>query len=240
MQNLDPTLTIPSLLAAGMVFFLGAKHGLKISRGKKGLELSLGISNTPPGHDKCPRRYDVLMRIYKISDIEKKIFELSHLEVVRQQMSYAEAAATEAIDLLTRIYVQILKKKGYKDPIRTTSGQSYLLLMQYLKERVTDKMRQYIRLNHFSERTDEEFKIYVEKNTTEFSLFASECIDNMYFYTEDITRTELHHENRKKQSEFNLIIENCFDKCRSTAFTIKKQIEKLQQEKADLIKPFST
>lgn len=212
------------------VFYFSAKFGLRFTSGSDGFSFSFG-NKGPRAKKKIKKTgWIVVESMRKIREIERRIIEIRYMETIKKQMGIAEGAVKSIITESLQSYTSLLKNKKHKDPIKTTSCQSYMLLLRVIEHRLVDKLRLYVRENHFAEKTEVEFDSYIESKTKALIYLISESLNNLYHYDEDITRAELYDANKEKIRIVEHILLDCFREFRISAIDSVEKVEKLESK----------
>lgn len=182
------------------------KKGVNIKA--KGVEIGNGGRQVP--HDKPVTAKDVLLVVEWTTLTSRKISHMEEIQLIKEQMNYAEAQMGEVRDTLRRTYLKLLKsiKGDSTGLIQTHESHDYENIMKILTTVMIDEFRVIFRENHLVDRNELDFETYIRAKKEHFNTRITEVLNDIYPPDTKPTREELYEENIKNMAHVLDIFEN--------------------------------
>jgi hypothetical protein len=205
---------------------------------KKAEQTTLGIEaddlegkDLPQAEKADDKTKDYIILIHKtISYSDKK--HLIFNSIIRDQMNYADLILRQLETTMNKEFIDlIIEEKG--NDIDLIHEVSYIIFHGFIKLLTAEtlmKMKQSFRENHFSTRTDFEFKEYVENQENKLVYGWESLFDNQYIYNLKPSRDELKKKIQSQNIFIGNIIKDCFYTAREIAITKEKEMKDAEEE----------
>lgn len=165
-------------------------------------------------HRNCPYNKDIVILLNDVNKLQYEKFHLMELNLLKEQMKYAEQRIDYIRSLLQKQFLQILQNKGSENLTSNLSFLTYKNTLRAIQMEIIDQVRHIIRENHLSEIPDEHFTQYCEGKFDFLSNEVTDYLNSMYVYTEEISREELYDWNKKLFPELRMIVYDVFQTAR--------------------------
>lgn len=207
----------------------------KISRvGKDGIEIGPFTKTPPSPHARCQNVKDVFIVLKAQADMINRVRDIKDA-VLPEQMRFAESVAVEIRGILQKTFLGLLEK------VTTANGSPSLNLVlssdyhlfRLCVRSIYEDQRDYVRLcfreNHLSDKTEAEFRAYIDTKTDEIIQKTTDLLNDLY-RGELVSRVELYEANRKTLPEVREAIARIFQHARDTATKANQEAIKLEKE----------
>ena len=160
-----------------------------------------------------------------ISD-QARIIRIKHIDTLYEQMSMLESIHDEITLRMRAIYNHIAHE--------TQDKEHYSLLVNVLEKEVKGLFRKWFKENHFTSRTELEFKTYVDEKVSQLLQRVSFGIDEKYKGF-DFPRDELRKEHEKDFIAFaGNKFRDAFYKARDISAEKEKQVDEIIKHLEDI------
>lgn len=214
-----------------VIFTLLQKSKIK-KIGKDGIEICTeeNSKDTPhkPPHATCPYGRDIILILKRQSETINKIRD-AHANILPEQMKYAESKAIEVRALLQKIFVKLLHEATTNTHVESRDYHLYRLCLRSIYEDLRDYIRVCFRENHLIEKTDSDYKEYVNLKVQEIIQTTTELLDDLY-QGEVVQRDILHQANMESVPVIRVLLTEIFYKAREIAQQSHDQIKSLENE----------
>jgi hypothetical protein len=149
-------------------------------------------------HKTCGNAKDIVIMLSDIAKLSYKKFILEHVEIIRIQMDCVDQYSQQIQAIMQSGYIALLgKKKDGKitNIIKSHSYSSYRILLHFIRRELVDNIRADVKELNFSVMDDMVFKTYVKNKVDELLSSATDLLNELYYYTDDISREELYRYN---------------------------------------------
>lgn len=183
-----------------------------ITLGKGGVSVTTDPSN-PDGCGECFRVSDIARIIQLQEEVSRRVQHIEDIELVRDQMNYAEERLDAIEGLMLPIFLRELRedKGGARDGlISTTEAVSYRNCLALMKERLLTVARHMFRENHLAEKGELEFEAYVRAKRKIFCQKKTTVLNEIFPPGISPSREDIYEANREIideiEGEFDSII----------------------------------
>lgn len=190
-------------------------------------------------HRTCPHVKDVVILLDSSVRISQRKYEITMVETIKLQMAYVEQRIDEGISSAQSMYLSILKEQqeGNEHPL-IVSNPSYLgyrIVLKAVKEEVLSRFRVAFRENHLAEMDEVAFSRYTERMLTAIINRCTEILNDLYFFTNEITREELYNRNQKLVIKMRELNADVFTYARNAAVEASLKVMRLDEDHTALL-----
>ena len=187
----------------------------------------------PTPHSTCIHGKDIVMVLKKQAEMINAIHE-TRAGIIPEQMKYAEGRGADIQGLMQKNFLHLLDEEIESGNLADLSivehedFRSFKLCLKSVYTDILDLVRLAFRENHYSEKDEKEFRIYVDNKVSEIIQKATDELNDMY-RGRLIQRSRIYKENQRTISEIRGILCDVFWQARAVAHKAKdecKQIEK--------------
>ena len=150
-------------------------------------------------------------------EIYKRKWMIENVGKIKEQITYAEQKADQIRQMFLKAYLNELAKKQVLELVDSTSYKAYNLCLMVTQELILDILRTAFKENHFGELQPKAFDDYKEDKMEFLISKATEFLNALYYYQEDIKRSELYNLNQDVVPKASKLIEEIFEKARDIA-----------------------
>jgi hypothetical protein len=193
----------------------------------------------PGSHVECHRHNDVMIVVSKTAEVTN--FELtgSKIDLIQEQMDYADHVMNNLLNKLQAYYIEELKKRRPEMPItKSDDFLDYEKTLELFKARLMNSFRKFCKQNHFSEMGEDEFENYRNIKARSLMNEGSKYLNDLYMYQVNITREDLYKINEPHIPEFLNTIKDIITNARKVAIRNKIEIIEKNKELLELLKTF--
>lgn len=233
---------LPQWFQMGFVSFLTtAAILLVIYFIHKGIKFKTKLGDVVVGPDGKPTAaasvhpYDVAMMLNQFMKILTRKMEIKNFLIMRKQMNHAEERIDHGMMLFQGIYINLLKKKSIENPVSSDSFSIYRLVLCAIKVRLLHEFRSTFHDNTLSEIDELDFPAFVETKLDTVTAIVTTSLNELYFYTHDITRDELYDANYADIDDMRAIIRDIYYCARRVALDYVDEMSQLDKEVEDIV-----
>ncbi len=179
----------------------------------------------------------VIRAIEKSAEIQRILIN----DTLNEQMNEADDLLNDVKEILRQNYL-LLYKHFKKQPemagiLSEKDVQHYDALLQGMDHKLKGMARRFLKRNHFTEKSEEEFRLYIAKRTEDFQRAASQYLDERYdTNTFGISREHLFKSNKETcMPEIQKKISEFFYNARDIASAKELEVEKLRNDISDFL-----
>lgn len=227
------------IVLAGIVWFLvsfifSKLQTLKIKKiSKDGIELDSNEKKEPykPPHSICAHGRDIVLVLKKQAELVNKVRDLSS-NILPEQMKYAESKATEIRIVLQKAFFKLLadiKDSEEFNYLESEDYHVYRLCLRSIYEDLKDYVRICFRENHLSDKTESDFKEYVNLKIDDVFQKTTELLNELY-KGKIVTRSMVHKSNQDILPILRVLLSEIFYKAREISISTQEQITKEEDE----------
>lgn len=226
-----------------LALYIIVRGGLNIRKGLGVFEIGFGLhpKDKKNPHAGCPYSHDAVLKVKEIIELFLVRLEIKYQDCVKEQMMYIEQCLPQLIGKIKSHFLQLLRDKKGKGAmlVGTPAEKAYDLMLKDLSTMIKSKYRFYVRENHFTEKTESEFKLYVGVRVESIIQATTDILDDTYFMLEGITREELYDWNKAIENAIKLDMIEIFSECKRISFEKQKAIQDIDAKVETLFKEFT-
>jgi len=160
----------------------------------------------------------------KAVDRSLKILRIKTIETLYEQMSVLESFHDQMVAKLTRAYNEATS--------RLCDQMHYKEIIKNIEKEVKGKVRKWFRENHYGEKTDEEFRIYVKEKIGMITDYVTYALDHKYCTEHfELSRNAVHDLNLELIPFITENYTTVFYKAREISKKRQEEIQRLENEK---------
>jgi hypothetical protein len=172
------------------------------------------------------------------SEIQRQVYFIEYVEILRRQMRVIELKTAEMIDMMRGTFVDLVsahigKEKAYE----SDTVQRYKIMTDFIEIVINKTMRTAMRENHLTERTDIDWRDYLQSKVKDMMRVIDDTITSIYM-TDVVSLHELKEMNKAKSYEFSKIIQDMLEQAREISRSGKKRIDNLKKDYKELTTRF--
>lgn len=216
------------LLGIGVIYLVATKSGRALwnKYGKK-----KEVDTNP--HKVCPHYPDFQLQLKEHADRLIKIFQIANYRTIKRQMAKVDKTLADCLDVLMRNYVDLLRTKYNSDDIDGSDRDVdyYDKILFQTMFHVKDDIKNRIIENHILDKSDDEFRMYLEHANRNIIAKTSALLDreyNSHYFL--ISRPELKEYNMNNLGDIDNYLESMWYDIRKIAAIAKDEISKLEGE----------
>lgn len=188
-------------------------------------------------HYNCPNYQDIEVIVDRAIEKASKIFDIRHYQVVHEQMVVTDRMFINLKDVTLQSYKDLYKTHGFDEHDQYRRDlRAFEKIYDYVSDNSRKVLREWVRNNHLTEKSEPEFLAYVKDTTHTLMVNISSGFDSEY-WSEDflVPREELKKWNYDHHvGEVETMIEGCLYSVREIARI--KDVEIAELEKEDIFK----
>lgn len=177
------------------------------------------------------------LRLLVISAIEKSA-EIQRIQIndaLAEQMNEADDLFVDVRDILRAHFLKLFRAvRGGElaGLLEEPEVHHYVSILDNTETMLKEMTRRYLKLNHFIEKSDEEFRLYIEKRTEDYQKAVSRYLDEHYETSSfTISREELFDSNMQVcLAEIAKKVTDFFYRVRTIAIEKQEQVENLRND----------
>jgi len=183
-------------------------------------------------HAGCSNEQNLLRIVDKAVNTVARRIQIEERDTLREQMNAAEVYLMEMKKIMKSAYLTMVKefRGGQKDGLADLKDvQHYVEILDNMETEVLGKFRRWMKENHFIERSEEEFRIYVDGKIKYIDDFITEILNQRYSSAVfEISREKLYDHNILVPSvAAHELIREFFYKARDISRAKKKLVKEL-------------
>jgi hypothetical protein len=200
---------------------------------------SSGINGTPYSpHRNCPYNRDIVILLNDVNKLQYEKFHLIELNLLKEQMKYAEQKIDYIRSILQKQFLQILQKKDSKDLTSNISFLNYKNVLRSAQMEILDQVRHIMRENHLSDISEETFQLYCEGKFDFLSNEMTDLLNSLYVFQEEVTREELYDWNKQLFPDLRIIVYDIFQTARRISVEHKVKVMEIDERIERLIRTY--
>jgi hypothetical protein len=188
-------------------------------------------------NDKAKDYIILIHKTISYSDKKHQIFS----SIIRDQMNYADLILKQVETGMNKEFVDLIIEEKGRD-IDLLHEVSYVIFHGFVRILISEtlmKMKQSFRENHFSTRTDFEFKDYIENQENKLIYGWENLFDNQYIHGLKPNPDDLKKRIQSQNIFIGNIIKDCFYTAREIAIAKEKEMKDAEEEFYKECKEFS-
>jgi hypothetical protein len=183
--------------------------GIEIGKDITGKALSIEIPKKDNVHANCPRWHDILLVIEWSTLATRKISHLEEIQLIKDQMNFAEEQLSDLRDIFRRKFLKLLAsvKSNKIGILHTHEACDYENILRIVTFELTNEFRFIFRENHLLDKSELEFEAYLKNKKDHINHKITELLNDIYPPAIQPSREEVYDSNIENMSECNNIIE---------------------------------
>ncbi len=221
-----------------IVYLIRKARIVKVSKG--GVDFSgKDITRKKTPHSTCIHGKDIVMVLKKQAEMINAIHEAKAC-IIPEQMKYAEGRGADLQGLMQKNFLHLLDEEIEAGNLVDLSildhedYRSFKLCLKAVYSDILDFVRIAFRENHYSEKDEKEFRIYVDNKVNEIIQKATDGLNDMY-RGRLIQRSRVYKENQRIISEIREILSDVFWQARAVAHKAKDDCKKIEKDFEDYL-----
>jgi len=224
---------ITGTICLSIIAFIVYKTGVSINATDKSFGISGSDKKKKSPHASCRFSSDIILILQEQRKIQDEVFYWRHVGIIREQMNYAEQKLDQALTVLNKHFLILLKEMNGGDKTGISNSNQYRHYVQVLREvkiKAIETCRHIMRENHLADRTEDEFNLYEETKTTMIIDQGSDVMNYLYYVKMEgwPTREQIYDHNQKIKNELVALGKDALRQARKIAIEKGTEIEEKQ------------
>lgn len=196
-------------------------------------------------HTDCPFYQDLLNIVEQVlrtnDETSRKIYMIETQITLEEQMKEVEMYLSNIKDNFKTTYLKEMRECNNDDVnglMDEKDAQHYMTILNDVEEHCKELIRTWVRRNHFSDKSDQDFLVYVDQRFNMVTSHIRTKLDELYqtncfsISRERLYQINIMHIKTKAQEQFRLL----FFRVREISINKKQTIDGLYKQNRDKIK----
>jgi hypothetical protein len=169
-----------------------------------------------------------LRSVEKIRELQREVTMIEEVEIIREQMRYTDVVLQDFLRKAKQVHLDLMDKKVNDNNFQRYVEElnTYGLRIEIATDDLRHEFRRSFRENHFAEKPDTEFIIYVQKQIDKMLKIIEDATSHRYT-SQILPIKELKAENQNKSMEYMAMLQDVYTEAKK--ISVSKQDYKMKK-----------